>query len=208
MAAKCIPVVVSDNFVLPFAGPDGGPQSTYPEVAYWPFRGDRGWSDAAAADDAETCGAAGWVAFLSRPAGGRRALADEDAVVAAVDAALGALGYSLRVVAARPRLASWYASAAGVIGVHGGALANVHALRPGAKVVEVIDSEAAPTALEPRWSFASLAFALGLDYRAYAPLYWPGYGRESGGDDRGGAVVVNITAFAAFLGEVFSEECE
>ena len=39
-------------------------------------------------------------------------------------------------------------------------------------------------------------------------VYWPGYGRESGGDDRGGAVLVNATAFAAFVGEVFSGECE
>ena len=42
-------------------------------------------------------------------------------------------------------------------------------------VMEEIIGEEAPTTLRPRWSYASLAHGLKLDYRAYHPDVWPGY---------------------------------
>ena len=72
-----------------------------------------------------TCGARGWVAYLTRPVGteGRsrmRNLANEEEAVEALREALDELGYSLRVVSS-PRHAVWFATAAGLVGVHGGA---------------------------------------------------------------------------------------
>ena len=64
----------------------------------------------------------------------------------------------------------------------------------------------APTTLRPRWSYASLAHGLKLDYRAYYPEVWPGYDPpEYVGTD---GVRVNATHFAAFAREVFSSECD
>ena len=108
-------------------------------------------------------------------------------------------------MASSPRHAVWFATAAGLVGVHGGAFANMHALKPGAKVLEIIGEEA-PTTLRPRWSYASLAHGLKLDYRAYYPEVWPGYDPPEYVGTEG--VRVNATHFAAFAREVFSSECE
>ena len=200
-----------ENFVYAFAGFGEGVHNSYPQVAYWPFRGVRGWEapaddDRSAYGDAHlwpTCGARGWVAYLTRPVGteGRsrmRNLANEEEAVEALREALDELGYA-------SSHAVWFATAAGLVGVHGGAFANMHALKPGAKVLEIIGEEA-PTTLRPRWSYASLAHGLKLDYRAYHPEVWPGYDPPEYVGTEG--VRVNATHFAAFAREVFSSECE
>ena len=58
----------------------------------------------------------------------------------------------------------------------------------------------------PRWSYASLAHGLKLDYRAYYPTVWPGYDPPEYVGTEG--VRVNATHFAAFAREVFSSECD
>ena len=110
------------------------------------------------------------VAWLSRPtaAGATRVLAGERQVVAALRTALASVRLRLQVVSSEAPLAPReFASLRGVVGVHGGAFANVHACRPGALVVEIQGQASA------RWCYAGLSVGLGLDYRAYFARRFP-----------------------------------
>ena len=71
------------------------------------------------------------------------------------------------MVSKSPEPPTFFSSLGGVIGVHGGAFANVHACPAGMPVVEIMS----PT--EPRWCYAALSTAKQLAYYAYYPHRFP-----------------------------------
>ena len=123
----------------------------YPRWSHWPF-GSR--SD----------GHRRWVAWCSRSSVGRRSMLphDEGRLLVKLRSTLARLNLDLRSVS-EERVASYH-GAAGLIGIHGGALANMHVLSPGAVVVEInglLDDD--PRG--PRTCFQRLALGLGLRHR-------------------------------------------
>ena len=107
------------------------------------------------------------VAWLTRGGVGARVLRNESAVVATINATLAVLRLRL-VVLDRPS-PERLRSARGVIGVHGGALSNLHACAPGTVVVEVLGRTRRMGRVEhtdPYWCFGGLSRGVQLDYYA------------------------------------------
>ena len=147
------------HFVLGFAV--GGLHDWYPREAYAPFSAaSHALASSAASSAAPPSFASSssstltdpfaaanhrphrrpMVAWLSRPSGlgAARALQGETEAATAARRVLCDLGYEMRIVRAdAPLISSEFAHFRGVIGVHGGAFANVHACRPGAVVIEM-----------------------------------------------------------------------
>eukprot|EP00966_Prymnesium_polylepis_P192925 4471637-Prymnesium_polylepis.1 len=95
-------------------------------------------------------------------------------------------------------LPKWYSeNIFGLIGVHGGAFANMHALKPGAPVIEIVNRKG------PR-CYAALANGMRHRYFAYfptrMPLPWPS--REHFATGEAGQVIVNRSHFLSFVTDV------
>ena len=163
------------NFVMAFPMPENegvlpaltaSPLSEgdwYPRSSYWPLRPTPKVADTSASNV---------VAFLSRNQSGTRRLANEREVVGRLHLTLRELGLRLLVVNS-PVPVEFFSRLAGVVGVHGGAFANVHACRPGTRIIEIMS----PT--KPRWCYASLSIGADLAYHAYFPRRWPEVWRYS-----------------------------
>ena len=88
-----------------------------------------------------------------------------------------------------------YRGLSGFIGVHGGALANLHACAPGTRVVEILGEA------NPRWCYASLSHRLRLNYSVYYPTRFPPDYHAWG---TAGQVVLDQNDFLRFVADAFS----
>jgi len=169
----------------------------YPRAAYWPFRSAKVAAHAAAGAPRTR------ILFLSRAGARTRHLANETVVATALRRALLPLGLHLQLVSSTLPPAA-LAGVAGVVGVHGGAFANVHACATGATVLEI------QSVADPRWCYAALARGVGLRYVAYYARQFPrSYlcppTRGKGCLAAEWLVHVDIAHFVRFAVEVFSE---
>ena len=125
--------------------------------------------------------------------GGARPLTNEREVVDALMPRLAARSLKLRLLNASEHTPHVFASLVGVVGVHGSALGNLHAMAPGALVVEITGASMPRT-----WS--NFAVALGHHYWAYVSEQYPrslwSFHRVNSAHSQ---VRVNATRLAAFV---------
>ena len=189
------------NFVIGFSV--GGPHDWYTRGAYEPFASASRQllSPARIAVPPRQVHVRPVVAWLSRSsaAGSPRTVQNEASVATALRHALCTLGYDLRIVTSdAPAQARDFASFRGVIGVHGGAFANVHACRPGTVVIEMQSDQASSA----RWCYAALSSNLDLRYFAYFPTRFPRDYMTADVEAR--RVVVDPQHFSNFVRDAFA----
>ena len=194
------------NFAVAFPVPLGLGSliDSFPDFAYLPYARNRSATGATHG----TTRSRPFVAFVRRAADGPRHIVDEAGVLSTLNRTLGRLGLQLHPVPHdSPPPAPFFSAAAGVIGVHGGGLANLHACTPGTRVVEIVHPRG------PR-CYAALGLGLGLRYFAYFPRRMPLPYPEEGeggkvehlarGHGGAGRVEVDREHLAAFVAEVFA----
>jgi hypothetical protein len=140
------------------------------------------------------------VAFLSRGANMSRVLTSEEVVIAELRALFNrrsSEGWHLTLdVITRTMPTDYYAGVVGIIGVHGGAFANLHACAQGTTIIEVTGQRRLPHEPAPR-SYAPLALGLGMDYYIYYALHFP---RNLDAFHRAGSsVMINVSHFVDFV---------
>ena len=183
------------------------PEIAMPRAAYWPF-GTR----------ARPNHRAPFVAYISRQQvhSGRRRLANESAVLSELSTLFRELRIPFAAIT-EDAPSEQYRDACGVIGVHGGGLANIHVCAPGTVVIEIGPRPVAEAAAlvgrsrgnrylfgdadeRPRWCFAALSRGLGLRHYVYYATAFPrGYFNK-------GAITVNATHLGSFAKELFERE--
>lgn len=180
---------------------------THPSWSYWPYRLASQAAPAAATQPTSEP----YVAWLTRGevgARGTRWLVNESSVLRRLNATLRRVGVRFDVLS-RPS-PSLLRGACGVVGIHGGALANIHACAPGTRVIEIIGEVqtlpnrggSKPLYSDPYWCYAGLARGVGLDYYAYYPLRFPL--ELSSRFPWRQRVIVDEAHLAAFVADVFS----
>jgi len=136
------------------------------------------------------------VGFISRGQITRRLVGEGD-LVQALQARLNShptahAGVDVRVLSDSQHNPSAFASLDAVIGVHGGAFANIHACRPGTVVIE-LSGEWLPR------TYANLAAAIGLEHFVYVAEIFPTSMRDFHAREGNGSwVQVNSTSVALF----------
>ena len=158
------------------------------------------------------------VVFLSREGERYRTLVNESAIVHSIGGMLRARGFRFMKLGGRyenqrsgalrsPPPASFFRGVSGVIGVHGGALANVHACAQGTRVVEIIGYSPRGTHRGIRLYYAALSAGLGHQHYLYVPRVWPAaftcrppLCRMARDSQR---VIVDLDDFRAFVEHVF-----
>ena len=132
------------------------------------------------------------IAFLSRGISTRRRLVDEPEVVAELRRALP----NFEIVVVKCSLAAKeFTRFAGAIGVHSGAFGNVHAMRKGSTVIEI---------LHDRWGprcFTNIALGVNVDYFMYtATLKFPDTEHHNSKNQE---VSLNVSHFVKFAQGAF-----
>jgi hypothetical protein len=150
----------------------------------------KNYSNESGADESE------FVALLLRPNSTSRSFVDEALVVTALQGVFKRAGIPLRVAHDWPL--AHFRHAVGLIGVHGGALANMVAMPPGSRVIEIVGR------LGPR-CYASAAVALGHKYYAYFPRTFPPpvMKKKAAFCSSQGTVKVDVEHFTTFVREVW-----
>lgn len=211
---------VLQNFVLamPMAAERRHPPSivsdSYPAHAYWPFIPEQQPAPrppaAVSSRRRNRLAEPPLVVFLTRMHERSRVLLHEERIVRRVGHLLTSRDYRFAVVGtpARPREpAAFYANVRGVIGVHGGAFANLHACPPGARIVEVIGySPSGGGSSGIRLGYASTSRGIGHRHSLYFPRRWPKHymmKSSNGTADDGSKVVVDEQDFLRHVGSVF-----
>lgn len=150
----------------------------------------KNYSNESGADESE------FVALLLRPKSTSRSFVDEALIVTALQGVFKRAGIPLRVAHDWPL--AHFRHAVGLIGVHGGALANMVAMPPGSRVIEIVGR------LGPR-SFASAALGLGHKYYVYFPRTMPPpvMKKKAAWSSSHGTVKVDVEHFTTFVREVW-----
>ena len=204
------------NLVLAFPRPRlrGGTQrveESYPSFAYWPFTEVRAGLVHRKAPGAADGGSTSppLVVFLSRERERFRRLLDEPTLTSAVGTMLRSRGYRFAVLPTHDSPMSRAASfrdVVGVIGVHGGAFANLHACPEGTRVIEILGYSPRGPHGGIRLYYAMLSKGLGLRYVAYFPRVWPEHYMTKStntSEDDGTKVVVDQPSFLALVERMF-----
>jgi len=132
---------------------------------------------------------------------GARHLENGETVATALRPLLAERNFTLNVLDPKSHTPSVFASLSGVIGVHGGAFANVHACLPHTIVIEITGD------LMPR-TYSNIAVALGMHYFAYVAERFPRSLWSLHSADHMGAVQVDPKQFAQFVAAAIDSVAE